>query len=129
MDEQEKIMACYKDVSNYPELARRLGSIGVESYTVDTASSAILYRFDEGKNVHQSGKIPVRMISENFNKEQTIAAIRNNQQGKTDYSGFMDDIAGSGVRFYEATLQGNNRRVTYIGIGGMYEEVIPDIGV
>ena len=36
----------------------------------------------------------------------------------------MDAIAKSGVRFYEATLQGT-KRVTYIGTGGYYEEEIP----
>jgi len=84
-----------------------------------------LYRFTAGENVLQQGNISARRINENFNEQNTIAAVRNNQQGKTDYPGFMNEIADAGVRFYEATLCGDNKRVTYIGIGGFYEEKIP----
>lgn len=125
MDLNEKIKACYQAASNYPDLAKRLSEIGMESYTVDTASSTILYRFGEGENVLHEGNSSARTISENFNEQKTIEAIRNNQQGKTDYPTFMNEIAEAGVRFYEATLCGSNKRVTYIGTGGFYEEKIP----
>lgn len=125
MEYDDKIKACYSAASNYPDLAKRLNQIGVESYTVDTAGSTILYRFSEGKNILHPGKITARIIKENFDEKKTIEAIRNNQQGKTDYPGFMSEIAEAGVRFYEATLCGENKRVTYIGIGGYYEEAIP----
>src|SRR4051812_43201556 len=109
---KELIKECYKSASNYPDLAKRLNEIGVESYTVDTASGTILYRFNEGENILQEGNIPPRTIAEKFNSEKTIAAIRTNQQGKSDYTGFMNEIAESGVRFYEATLNNKNKRVT-----------------
>lgn len=125
MSNHDKIQECYKNASNYPDLAKRLNGIGVESYTVDTASSAILYRFSGGKNVLHAGNTTARTICEKFDEQKTIQAIRNNQQGKTDYPGFMNEIAGAGVRFYEATLCGENKRVTYIGTGGFYEESIP----
>ena len=125
MENSEKIKECYKAASNYPDLAKRLSQIGVESYTVDTASSTILYRFNEGINILHEGNIVARNIEEKFDKQKTVEAVRNNQQGKTDYLGFMNEIAESGVRFYEATLTGINKRVSYIGIGGFYEETIP----
>jgi len=125
MENNDKIKECYKAASNYPDLAKRLNQIGVESYTVDTASGTILYRFNGGENILHPGTISARIIKENFNEQKTIQAIRNNQQGKTDYPGFMNEIAEAGVRFYEATLNGQNKRVTYIGIGGFYEEAIP----
>ncbi len=125
MEINDKIKECYKAASSYPDLAKRLSQIGVESYTVDTASSTILYRFNEGKNTVHQGNTVARIINENFSEQKTIEAIRNNQQGKTDYPGFMNEIAEAGIRFYEATLSGNNKRVTYIGIGGLYEEAIP----
>ena len=125
MEYSDKIKACYKAASNYPDLAKRLGQIGVESYTVDTASGTILYRFAEGKNILQPGNNAVRIIQVNFDEQKTIQAVRNNQQGKTDYPSFMNEIAEAGARFYEATLRGQNKRVTYIGIGGFYEEAIP----
>ncbi len=121
----DKINDCYKAALNYPDLAKRLNQIGVESYTVDTASSTILYRFANGENILHEGNIVARTINENFDEEKTIQAVRNNQQGKTDYPGFMNEIAEAGVRFYEATLNGQNKRVAYIGIGGFYEEQIP----
>jgi hypothetical protein len=39
----------------------------------------------------------------------------------------MNEIAEAGVRFYEATLSGQRKRVTYIGSGGSYEEMIPQL--
>lgn len=125
MELQEKIKACYNTASNYPDLAKRLSQIGIESYTVDTASGIILYRFEAGENVLHQGNLSARIIKENFDEQKTIQAVRNNQQGKTDYPGFMNEIAEAGVLFYEATLNGLNKRVTYIGIGGFYEELIP----
>lgn len=125
MTDNDKIQNAYKSAANYPDLAKRLGDIGVRSYTVDTASGTILYRLEDGKNVIHLGGIPARGIAADFDEKKTIEAIRNNQQGKTHYPGFMNEIANAGVRFYEATLMGQNRRVTYIGIGGFYEEPIP----
>ncbi len=125
MEHSEKIKACYQAAKNYPDLAKRLSEIGVESYTVDTASGTILYRFNQGQTVLHPGNISSRTIAENFNEQKTIEAIRNNQQGNTTYLEFMTGIAEAGVRFYEATLNGSNKRVTYIGIGGFYEEKIP----
>lgn len=127
MNYNEKIKECYKAAANYPDLAKRLSQIGVESYTVDTASSTILYRFSEGITILNPGNNNARIINESFDRQKTIEAVRSNQQGKTDYPGFMNEIAVAGVRFYEATLNGENKRVTYIGTGGFYEEMIPQV--
>jgi uncharacterized protein YbcV (DUF1398 family) len=127
MDKHQQIKACYAAAANYPDLANRLQQIGLQSYTVDTATSTVLYRFAEGENVLHPGSNELRMINAAFDREKTIDAIRTNQQGKSDYPGFMQQIADAGVRFYEATLQGDNRRVTYIGTDGFYEEKIPSI--
>jgi uncharacterized protein YbcV (DUF1398 family) len=75
--------------------------------------------------LHESGSS--REISSSFNRQAVIQAIRDNQQGKTDYPSFLNDIAKAGVRFYEATLEGSRKRVTYIGTGGSYEELIPKV--
>jgi uncharacterized protein YbcV (DUF1398 family) len=125
MNTNDKIQNTYKSATNYPDLAKRLLEAGVKSYTVETSSGTILYRLDDGETILHHGNIAPRIIVEKFDEEKTIAAIRNNQNGKTDYLGFMNEIANAGVRFYEAILSGKNRRVTYIGIGGFYEEMIP----
>lgn len=125
MDISEKINACYMGATNYPDLVGRLIEIGIESYTVDTSSNTILYRYGDGNTMIKHGKIAKRLVNVNFDEQKTIEAIRNNQQGKTDYPTFMNEIAESGVIFYEATLRGSNKRVTYIGTNGLYEEIIP----
>ena len=121
----DKIQECYRKATSYPDLVKHLIQIGIESYTVDVSSSTVLYRLAEGQTVLHPSNIEARIIELNFDEAKTIQAIRNNQQGKTDYPGFMKEIAISGVRFYEATLIGPKKRVTYIGIGGFYEEAIP----
>jgi len=125
MELKDKIQECYKKAINYPDLVRHLIQIGIESYTVEVSSRAIFYRLAQGQTVLHPGNLEPRGISPTFDEIKTIQAIRNNQQGKTDYPGFMTEIANAGVRFYEATLNGPKKRVTYIGIGGSYEEAIP----
>jgi uncharacterized protein YbcV (DUF1398 family) len=122
---KEQIEACYKNAGSYPELVKNLVQTGIESYTVQVSDSTILYRFDNGKTFLHPGSNALRDIALNFDEQKTIQAIRNNQQQKTDYPQFMNEIAEAGVRFYEATLNGENKRVTYIGTGGFYEEAIP----
>ncbi|MCO4294501.1 DUF1398 domain-containing protein [Solitalea sp. MAHUQ-68] len=125
MSVQNAITEAYQSAKNYPDLVLKLISAGVLSYTVDVATSSILYRFGDGVTLLHAGAIKPRTITETFNSELTIQAIRDNQQGKTTYPEFMQGIANAGVRFYEATLNGTNKRVDYIGFGGNYEEAIP----
>lgn len=119
----EKIENCHKTCESYPELVKSFIEIGVRSYTVDVVTGTTLYRFDEGNNFLQSGDV-FRKVNDQFDYDTTQLAIQENQQGKTTYPVFMDEIAKAGVRFYEATLTGDSKRVTYIGAGGKYEEPI-----
>ncbi|MBO9700432.1 MAG: DUF1398 family protein [Sporocytophaga sp.] len=124
-DLHNKINELYKSSKSYPDLVKNLIGIGVQSYSVEVSSGIILYRFVGGENIlHGAVSIP-REISESFNRQLVLNALKDTQEGRTTYPEFMDDIAFAGVRFYEATLNGNNKRVTYIGIGGSYEEAIP----
>jgi len=121
----ETLQEAYKGVKNYPGLVKNLIALGISSYTIEVATGTGLYRAAAGENViHQGVNVP-RTIASKFDEQLTIRAIRDNQLGKSDYPQFLDDIAAAGVRFYEATLDGENKRVTYIGIGGNYEEEIP----
>lgn len=120
----ENIQDIYKTAKTYPELVEKLIALGIRSYTVDVATGTILYRLDDGEHVMHHGD-GHRTIAGGYSEQATIQAIRNNQQGKTDYPGFMQEIAGAGINFYEATLNGERKRVTYIGKGGHYEENIP----
>jgi len=125
MELKSKIQNAYTLSKSYPELVKALMEIGMRSYTVDVATGITLYRFDEGNNsLHSVEGIP-RSIKEKFNKDETFQAVKDSQAGKITYPEFMDAIAKSGVRFYESTLNGDKKRVTYIGTGGYYEELIP----
>jgi len=122
---EQQIQASYSTAENYPDLARKLIAAGIESYTVDVSSGIAIYRVKDGvTHVH----IPVsepRPIEKHFNKELTIQAIRDNQDGKTNYAEFIEGIAHAGIRFYDVILNGDNKRCIYMGIGGYYEEKIP----
>jgi len=124
-DLHNKINELYKSSKSYPDLVRNLIAIGVQSYSVEVSSGVILYRFEGGENVLHGAVSTPREISESFNRQLVLNALKDTQEGRTTYPEFMDDIAFAGVRFYEATLNGKNKRVTYIGIGGNYEEKIP----
>lgn len=127
MNIQESLQAAYGAAKSYPELAALLLELGIDSYTVDTASGIILYRLPGGEHIIHNAVTANRTIAPAFSEQDTIQAVRDNQQGKTDYPGFMDAIARAGVHLYEATLAGNNKRVTYIGKDGFYEEKIPAV--
>jgi uncharacterized protein YbcV (DUF1398 family) len=124
MEQQISIQNAYKSAKNYPDLVKMLIEIGIQSYTVDVITDTILYRLPEGQHViHTDSKS--RSASAPFDEKLTIQAIRSNQQGMTTYQEFMDEIAKAGIRFYEATLTGQHKRVTYFGAGGQYIENIP----
>ena len=120
----EQIQQAYKTSASYPEAVKKLIECGVQSYTVEVTTGIMLYRFSNGENVVHQQTTAARQVNGNFNYEATVQAVRNTQQGKTDYPAFMNEVAQAGIRFYEATFTGN-KRVSYIGIGGMYEEAIP----
>lgn len=124
MNKAEEITLAYAESSTYPDLVKRLITIGILSYSVDVSTGIILYRLAKGENLVQRGHLHNRTVAGHFNRELTVQAIRENQQGKTTYAQFMEGIARAGVRFYEATFEGN-KRVTYIGAEGEYEEEIP----
>ncbi|UKJ05783.1 DUF1398 family protein [Solitalea lacus] len=125
MSLHDKILEVYQSVKSYPDLVQKLIELGIQSYTVDVATGSILYRLADGENLLHVGEVDNRSIFERFSADLTVMAIRDNQQGKTTYPEFMHAIGAAGVRFYEATLTGENKRVTYIGFGGFYEESIP----
>lgn len=124
MSVAEEIKSAYSSSTSYPEIAEKLIGAGVLSYTVDVPTGITLYRLENGALHLSTTSNEPREIAKNFDRELAVQAVRDNQQGKTDYIGFINGIANAGVRFYEATLNGNSKRVTYIGIGGFYEEII-----
>ncbi len=126
MELKDQLHQIYSTVKNYPELVKELIGLGILSYTVEVSTGIILYRLADGATFLHPSELDVpRNIAIDFNESLAIKAVRDNQQGKSDYAGFMNDIAAAGVRMYEAVLNGVDKRVIYIGNGGVYEENIP----
>lgn len=129
----EAIRECAMRARNFPELALSFLRLGMHSYTVDVASHAILYRSQDGEIVQLPGQSGAPVTAP-FSAEATLAAIRRNQRGESDYAGFMQDIGAAGVKRYETLLTGPRPRCIYFGsangVDGQLEEPIhyPEAG-
>ena len=121
----DQINQPYTGANNYPNIVRNLIAVGIESYTVDAATDVTVYGLAGGeKRVRFTEKV-FRPPAFSFDPDDVKSAIAINQKGESDYHQFMDHIARAGARFYEATLNGENRRVEYFGLGASRVEAIP----
>ncbi len=123
----QEIQAVYPTAKSYAELAKKLSDLGVLSYSVDVSTDIICYRLAEGQLIIQYSGHEAKAIASSFSKTKVIDAIQANIAKQTTYPEFMRDIALAGVHFYEATLSGSNKRVTYIGASNCHEEQIPTV--
>jgi len=120
----DEINNAYVGATSYPEIVRNLIALGVESYTVDAATDVTVFRIANGVTVTRYSNDEFRVPARDFDGSEVKNAIVANQKGESDYHGFMDHIARAGVRLYEATLIGGNKRVEYFGIGDSHVEAI-----
>ncbi|MEK7854701.1 MAG: DUF1398 family protein [Acidobacteriota bacterium] len=120
----DQINEAYSGATSYPDIVRNLIAIGVESYTVDAATDVTVFRLPEGKTIARFTGKEFRSPAASFDAAEVKNAIAINQKGQSDFPQFMDHIARAGVRFYEATLNGVNKRVEYFGIGASHTEAI-----
>ncbi len=123
----QDIQALYPTATSYPDLAQKLANLGVLSYSVDVSTDIICYRLADGQLIIQYANHESKAIATSFSKVKVIDAIQANIAKQTTYPEFMRDIALAGVYFYEATLTGTNKRVTYVGISDCHIEQIPSI--
>ena len=120
----QKIHNAYQLSNNYVELVQMLIDAGIQSYTVDVATDIKLYRLTDHSTVlHSETKTP-RHVADNINVARVQECIKASQSRQMSYADFMPAIAEAGVRFYDAVLVGDNKRVDYIGNGGHHEEQI-----
>lgn len=120
----DQINNAYVGATSYPEIVRNLIALGVGSYTVDAATDVTIFRLVGGNTVTRYSNAEFRVPAKVFDANEVKNAIVANQNGDSDYHGFMDHIARAGVRLYEATLNGDNKRVEYFGIGDSHVETI-----
>jgi len=121
----DQINEASSGATSYPDIVRNLIARGVESYSVDAATDVTVFRLAGGETLVRFTGTEVRTPSATFDADDVKNAIAINQQGQSDYQQFMDHIARAGVRFYEATLNGENKRVEYFGLGASHIEAIP----
>ena len=114
------------ETSSYPQYAAQLAREGIEGYHVDVATHAIDWRaagvrFREVGPVVIAGDAPVAFV-----EAAVVRALRRNQQGETDYAGFLREIWAAGVCAYDVDLRGGC--ITYRGASGeQYVEAIPPL--
>lgn len=123
----QDIQAVSQTATSYADLAKKLADIGIQSYTVDVSTDVICYRLAEGELLLKYSDHSPRAITSSFNKTKVIEAIEASVAKKITYPEFMQRIAQAGIYFYEATLIGTNKRVTYIGISESHIEQIPSV--
>ena len=99
MPNLEKISSAEKSAKNYPELASKLISMGIHSYTVDVASQTVFYRLKAGQALIKYSQLPLNSIADSFNEDHVQQALQRHMSGNSDYQGFIKDIAAAGVRF------------------------------
>ncbi len=121
----EQIEAAYKTATNYKELVSHLIELGMLSYTVEVSAEITFFRLTESRTEINPGHGKIREVATTFSEFATRQAIQDSQSGLITYPQFLDAIATAGVRVYEATLNGNDKNVTYMGNGGHYTELIP----
>ncbi|MCC6187024.1 MAG: DUF1398 family protein [Chitinophagaceae bacterium] len=125
MNTSEQIHEAYRNSRNYPELVQMLIDAGVQSYTVDVSSDIKLYRLADHSTILHNDKSATRLVAQQFDASKVADCIVATQAMQMTYEQFMPAIAAAGVRFYDAVLVGDNKRVNYIGIGGNVEEKMP----
>ena len=123
----QDIQTVSQTATSYADLAKKYADIGIQSYTVDVSTDVICYRLAEGELLINYSEHQPKVIAPAFNKTKVIQAIEASVAKRITYPEFMQLIAQAGVFFYEATLIGNNRRVTYIGISDSHIEQIPSV--
>lgn len=112
---------------SYPKIFDELKSLGVKNYRVDVATHEIIYE-GIGNSVVEEPKESKKTlkIGAVFNITQVQQAIRNNQQKKTNYAQFLEEIAAAGVSHYEVNME--KRTVNYQGKNNEeYIEKVPTL--
>ena len=102
----------------YPQFVQLLIDAGITSYHVDVASHAISFRCGADE-IHAERGAPTaqpRVKPAPFSKDGLIAAIWENQMGKSTHPVFLRQIWAAGVTTYDVDVTG--RMITYRGTRG-----------
>jgi uncharacterized protein YbcV (DUF1398 family) len=102
----------------YPQFVQLLIDAGVTSYHVVVATHAISFRRGADE-IHAERDAPTAQPGARpapFSRDGLVAAIRENQQGKSTHPVFLQQIWAAGITTYDVDLTG--RMITYRGARG-----------
>ena len=110
---------------SYPEYVQKLKAIGVSNYEVRVENHNRKFTSITGQELLLTGDLPEVICADEFNKEGIKSAILHNQNGLTDFPGFLKEIGTAGVHNYLADL--GAMKILYLGAkaSDLYSEVIP----
>lgn len=112
----------------YPHYAHHLRKAGFEKYEVNVRNHDRKFIYNIIEEIFVPGHFEEDLqCADTFELSAVVAAIKNNQEGKTDYSKFLEEIAHAGVHTYTANL--TEMQIIYNGkkVSEVYAEPIPSI--
>lgn len=100
---------------------------GICGYKVLVCNHDRTFYTADGEQLEIPGHTAALTCAERFDAAKTKEAIRRTQQGLTDYSAFLKEIAEAGVQTYVADLE--KMEIIYNGLlaGEKYAEKIPEV--
>jgi uncharacterized protein YbcV (DUF1398 family) len=108
----------------FPEVLRRLQSVGVERYHADLCRGETTYYLPGGDSHVERLAHPSVTAARDFSAAAVEAAVRAAQRGEVAYQQFLERILAAGCVGYYVYLEG--RCVDYVGRNGeAHREVFP----
>jgi uncharacterized protein YbcV (DUF1398 family) len=84
----------------FPEVARRLLEVGVESYFCDLVTGAETFYLSDGKSYQEKMILPLSPVAVELSSSDVITAIRGTQSDTIRYPEFIKQAAAAGVIAY-----------------------------
>lgn len=107
----------------YPQLVDLFEAAGVTGYKVEVAAHRITY-FGGGGEAHTiQGPAVSAPGPGSYNEDAVLAAIKDAQDGRIDYLGFLARIYGAGIVSYDVNVR--SRKIVYQGREFSHGEDIP----
>jgi uncharacterized protein YbcV (DUF1398 family) len=113
----ENIEAAHSKVksgTDFPAYVQELISIGVSSYQIQVSDGKTIYSSTDGHTLSGIPKYKELSIHQKVDKEQFVTALKEHQNGITDFLTFCNDCAMSGI--YSWKLDFVNMTCTYLSM-------------
>jgi uncharacterized protein YbcV (DUF1398 family) len=102
----------------FPEVVKKLSSVGIERYMVDLVGKQKLSYGSEGEFYKTALELDTPQVAQNFDEAMVKNAITAIQQGKINYVTFLFHIMEAGCCHYEVFIKG--KKAIYFGRDGSF---------